>query len=150
MITDKISQIFAGSSEAIQSTFNTFLSNYIIPIIMNFLPEVDIPSEGLLINPTALSNLIDFNWIETLLKAIGYISTIVGSFVTIMGIIDFFYHDYISKSLFGETSFGGKILTFLWDRYGNKYNRGKGFYLLVNGKEAISSVKLERLIYKYP
>ncbi len=42
----------------------------------------------------------------------------------------------------------GKILSIFWDRHGNKYNRGKGFYLLVNGKKVVSSDKLERIIYK--
>jgi hypothetical protein len=44
----------------------------------------------------------------------------------------------------------GKILTIFWDRHGNKYNRGKGFNLLVNGKATVSSDKLERLIYESP
>ena len=40
-----------------------------------------------------------------------------------------------------------KILTLVWDKYGNKYNRGKGFMLFVDGKlmshrETIGKIKL--------
>ncbi len=42
----------------------------------------------------------------------------------------------------------GKILTIFWDRYGNRYNRGKGLHILVNGMEAESSDNLERIIYE--
>ena len=39
----------------------------------------------------------------------------------------------------------GKTLTILWDKTGTKYKRGKGFQLLVNGKVAASSAKLEHI-----
>ncbi len=39
----------------------------------------------------------------------------------------------------------GKILTIFWDRFGTKYNRGKGFHLLINGEEAASSNRLEKI-----
>ncbi|HYH56101.1 MAG TPA: glycosyl hydrolase family 65 protein, partial [Anseongella sp.] len=39
----------------------------------------------------------------------------------------------------------GKILTILWDKTGGKYNRGKGFQVLANGKRIASSEKLERI-----
>jgi len=40
----------------------------------------------------------------------------------------------------------GKIITIYWDKYGTKYKRGKGLYLLVDGKEVASSSKLERIL----
>ncbi|UCH13995.1 MAG: six-hairpin glycosidase [Bacteroidales bacterium] len=43
----------------------------------------------------------------------------------------------------------GKIVTVFWDRNGNRYNRGKGLHVLVDGKEVASSGKLERIISKY-
>jgi hypothetical protein len=39
----------------------------------------------------------------------------------------------------------GKNITILWDKTGEKYKKGKGFQLLVNGKKIASSDKLERL-----
>jgi hypothetical protein len=39
----------------------------------------------------------------------------------------------------------GNIVTIIWDKTGKKYNRGKGLRVLVNGKEVVSSVKLERI-----
>ncbi|MDR0712028.1 MAG: sodium/solute symporter [Prevotellaceae bacterium] len=39
----------------------------------------------------------------------------------------------------------GKILTIIWDKTGEKYNRGKGFRVLVDGKVAASSEKLEKI-----
>ncbi len=41
----------------------------------------------------------------------------------------------------------GKIVTVFWDRYGERYKRGKGLHVLVNGKEVASSDKLERIVY---
>jgi hypothetical protein len=40
-----------------------------------------------------------------------------------------------------------KILTLVWDKHGDKYNRGKGFMLFVDGKlmahkETIEKIKL--------
>lgn len=37
----------------------------------------------------------------------------------------------------------GKVVTVLWDRTGEKYGRGKGFQLLVNGKKIAGSERLE-------
>jgi hypothetical protein len=39
----------------------------------------------------------------------------------------------------------GKIITIIWDKTGNKYNRGKGFYILIDGKLVAKSDKLERI-----
>jgi Mannosylglycerate hydrolase MGH1-like glycoside hydrolase domain/Glycosyl hydrolase family 65, C-terminal domain len=39
----------------------------------------------------------------------------------------------------------GKIVTIFWDKTGNKYKQGKGFHILVNGKEAISSTKIKKV-----
>jgi len=40
----------------------------------------------------------------------------------------------------------GDIITILWDKTGEKYNKGKGFKIFRNGKEIVSSEKLEKLI----
>ncbi len=40
-----------------------------------------------------------------------------------------------------------QILTIYWDKDGTKYKKGKGFYLLVNGKKVASSDKLDKLSY---
>jgi len=42
----------------------------------------------------------------------------------------------------------GKTLTIIWDKTGKRYNHGKGFRLLINGREAVYSDKLERLVGK--
>ncbi|WP_439132824.1 MGH1-like glycoside hydrolase domain-containing protein [Polaribacter sp.] len=42
----------------------------------------------------------------------------------------------------------GDILTILWDKTGEKYNKGKGFKVFRNGKEIATSEKLEKLISK--
>lgn len=42
----------------------------------------------------------------------------------------------------------GDILTIIWDKTGEKYKRGKGFRLLVNGEEAAASDKLERITFE--
>ena len=44
----------------------------------------------------------------------------------------------------------GRNLTILWDKYGTRYNIGKGFHILVDGKEAGKSDKPERIICKLP
>lgn len=44
-----------------------------------------------------------------------------------------------------NVSYRGKNLTIVWDKTGEKYLRGKGFYVLVNGKLAFRSDKLERV-----
>jgi len=40
----------------------------------------------------------------------------------------------------------GNLITILWDKYGTRYNMGKGLYILVNGKVVGNSDKLEHLI----
>jgi hypothetical protein len=40
----------------------------------------------------------------------------------------------------------GNIITIYWDKDGTKYNRKKGFHILVNGKEAVGSEKPEKLV----
>jgi len=45
-------------------------------------------------------------------------------------------------------SYHGKILTICWDRNGNRFQRGKGFYILADGREIGRSAKLEKLICK--
>lgn len=40
----------------------------------------------------------------------------------------------------------GDIITILWDKTGEKYNKGKGFKIFRNGQEIASSAKLEKLI----
>jgi len=39
----------------------------------------------------------------------------------------------------------GKIITIFWDKYGDKYHRGKGFFVLVNCRLAAHSDKLEHI-----
>ncbi|MCL2028293.1 MAG: six-hairpin glycosidase [Bacteroidales bacterium] len=39
----------------------------------------------------------------------------------------------------------GKIITIVWDKTGDKYKRGKGFYVLIDGKLAAKSDQLQRL-----
>jgi hypothetical protein len=39
----------------------------------------------------------------------------------------------------------GKIITIVWDKDGTKFNRGKGFSVLVNGKEQARSATLSKL-----
>jgi len=40
----------------------------------------------------------------------------------------------------------GKLITIVWDKDGTKYKKGKGFYVLVDGKEVGRTGKPERLI----
>lgn len=42
----------------------------------------------------------------------------------------------------------GKIITIIWDKTGEKYKKGKGLSVWVNGKKAASSLELERLTGK--
>lgn len=42
----------------------------------------------------------------------------------------------------------GHIITIVWDKTGDKYKRGKGFYVLVDGKQVHKSDNLEKMIYK--
>lgn len=42
----------------------------------------------------------------------------------------------------------GKNVTIVWDKTGGKYKRGKGFYIMLDGKIVSHSDKLERLTYK--
>ncbi len=44
----------------------------------------------------------------------------------------------------------GKTLTICWDKYGTRYNRGIGFYVLADGKEAGRVAKPQRIICKLP
>ncbi len=44
-------------------------------------------------------------------------------------------------------SYHGKILTILWDKYGNHYYRGKGLHLLIDGRKAISLPSLQKIIF---
>ncbi|MDR0812187.1 MAG: six-hairpin glycosidase, partial [Paludibacter sp.] len=39
----------------------------------------------------------------------------------------------------------GKILTIVWDKTGERYNRGKGFYVLVDGKEIARRADLGKI-----
>jgi hypothetical protein len=41
-----------------------------------------------------------------------------------------------------------KIITIVWDKTGERYGKGKGFYVLVNGKEVARSEKLEKIVNK--
>lgn len=41
----------------------------------------------------------------------------------------------------------GKTITIVWDKTGAKYKRGKGFYLMVDGKVVAKSDKLAKLTY---
>ncbi|SHE73461.1 MGH1-like glycoside hydrolase domain-containing protein [Dysgonomonas macrotermitis] len=41
----------------------------------------------------------------------------------------------------------GKTVTVVWDKTGEKYKRGQGFYILLDGKVVAKSNKLERLVY---
>ncbi|NDW09677.1 glycosyl hydrolase family 65 protein [Dysgonomonas sp. 520] len=42
----------------------------------------------------------------------------------------------------------GKNVTIVWDKTGEKYKRGKGFYIMLDGKTVAKSDKLERLTYE--
>lgn len=39
----------------------------------------------------------------------------------------------------------GKNISIFWDEDGSRYNKGKGFFVFVNGKQAARSVKIEKL-----
>lgn len=42
-----------------------------------------------------------------------------------------------------------KILTIIWDKDGNKYNKGKGLTLFVNGKRVANQKNLQKLVYTF-
>jgi hypothetical protein len=41
----------------------------------------------------------------------------------------------------------GKILTIIWDKTGEKYGKGKGLTLLIDGKKAAHSETLTKITY---
>ena len=45
-----------------------------------------------------------------------------------------------------QIPYHGKLLTICWDRDGKRYHRGKGLFVLVNGREVGRTPKLERLL----
>lgn len=45
-----------------------------------------------------------------------------------------------------QVLYHGKVLTIFWDKFGTRYNRGKGLHVLVDGRESGRSENLERLI----
>lgn len=47
-------------------------------------------------------------------------------------------------------NYHGHTLTVLWDKDGSRYHRGKGFLMLVDGKQIAHSEKLERLTGRLP
>ncbi|MDN3669368.1 trehalase family glycosidase [Echinicola jeungdonensis] len=47
-----------------------------------------------------------------------------------------------------NVKYEGDILTIFWDKTGEKYNKGKGLHVLINGKEIASSENLERIVAK--
>ena len=49
-----------------------------------------------------------------------------------------------------KVSYHGRTLTILWDKTGNRYNKGAGLRLLVDGKEIAHSETLKRLTAKLP
>ena len=58
------------------------------------------------------------------------------------GVFDYFCLDNVS--------YHGRTLTILWDKTGNRYNKGAGLRLLVDGKEIAHSETLKRLTAKLP
>ena len=58
------------------------------------------------------------------------------------GVFDYFCLDNVS--------YHGCTLTILWDKTGNRYNKGAGLRLLVDGKEIAHSETLKRLTAKLP
>jgi hypothetical protein len=44
-----------------------------------------------------------------------------------------------------QVLYHSRIITICWDKYGTRYKRGKGLYILINGKEAARSDKLEHI-----
>lgn len=51
---------------------------------------------------------------------------------------DWFYLDNVA--------YKGDILTIIWDKTGEKYGKGQGLRILVNGNEIAPSEKLERIV----
>ena len=41
-----------------------------------------------------------------------------------------------------DVDYNGKTLTIVWDKTGNRYNKGKGFYLLVDGEQKFHSLEI--------
>ncbi len=41
----------------------------------------------------------------------------------------------------------GDIITVFWDKTGNRYHRGKGLHLVINGEEAAASNRIEKMIF---
>lgn len=57
-------------------------------------------------------------------------------------------HDRWEWFCLDNVLYHGKIITIIWDKTGEKYNRGKGFSVLVNGKVAASSEVLQKVTAK--
>lgn len=63
-------------------------------------------------------------------------------------VLNNYEQDAISKQDYfclDELNYKGRVLTIIWDRSGEKYGRGKGLTILVDGKKVAHSQKLERL-----
>jgi len=46
-----------------------------------------------------------------------------------------------------KVPYHGRVITIVWDKTGEKYKGGKGFYVLVDGKVVIRTERLERVTY---
>jgi len=46
-----------------------------------------------------------------------------------------------------KVPYHGRVITIVWDKTGEKYKGGKGFYVLVDGKRVVRTDKLERVTY---
>ena len=55
-------------------------------------------------------------------------------------------HDKWDWFCLDNVPYHGKTVTVVWDKTGNKYGRGKGFYVLVDGKLVARAEKPERII----
>ena len=42
-----------------------------------------------------------------------------------------------------------KIITIFWDKYGTRYNHGKGLHILVDGKEIANINSLNKIKYEF-
>jgi hypothetical protein len=42
-----------------------------------------------------------------------------------------------------RVAYHGKLLTIVWDKTGNKYRKGKGLTVWVNGKKKFNSLELQ-------
>lgn len=47
-----------------------------------------------------------------------------------------------------NVSYHGRNITIIWDKYGSRYHHGNGLTILVDGRPAGHSEKLERLVCK--